>query len=152
MSGQRGTKSLLGEKQKIGVRMRPLSTLFLSTRMLAAAYAEDWPQWQGAHRNGEWNESGLIEKFPAEGAKILWRTPINLGYSGPSAVNGKVYVFDFTPNGDSAAEIGKRASIKGEERLLCLNAADGKPLWQHKYACEYTMDYPNGPRATPTEI
>src|SRR5579862_1857569 len=122
MSGQRGTKSLLGEKQKIGVRMRPLSTLFLSTLMLAAAYAEDWPQWQGAHRNGEWQESGLIEKFPEGGAKILWRTPVSLGYSGPAAVNGKVYVFDYTVKAHGEGATGSKAPrLQGDERILCLN-------------------------------
>jgi outer membrane protein assembly factor BamB len=42
-----------------------------------------------------------------------------------------------------------RGEIPGTERVLCLNEADGRLLWQHEYDCAYTMSYPAGPRATP---
>lgn len=129
--------------------MRHAILLYLVFAASGGIYGEDWPQWQGAHRNGEWHETGLLEKFPQDGAKILWRTPVGLGYSGPAVVNGKVYVFDYTiKNGGSAG--GKAPHLQGDERLLCLNAADGQQLWEYKYACEYNISYPNGPRATPT--
>ena len=38
--------------------------------------AADWPQWLGAERDGVWRETGLAEKFPTGGPKVLWRTPI----------------------------------------------------------------------------
>ncbi|MBI3409806.1 MAG: PQQ-like beta-propeller repeat protein [Planctomycetes bacterium] len=37
----------------------------------------------------------------------------------------------------------------GSERVLCLNAADGKILWKHEYDCDYGIGYPLGPRTTP---
>jgi len=37
-----------------------------------------------------------------------------------------------------------------QERVLCLDAATGKPLWQHAYAAVYKdLSYGNGPRSTP---
>ena len=38
----------------------------------------------------------------------------------------------------------------GNERVVCLNAADGKPVWTHSYDCLYAnVSYPTGPRTTP---
>jgi outer membrane protein assembly factor BamB len=42
-----------------------------------------------------------------------------------------------------------RGRIAGTERVLCLNEADGKILWQHEYDCPYTVSYASGPRVTP---
>jgi outer membrane protein assembly factor BamB len=115
--------------------------------------AEDWLQWLGTHRDSEWRETGLLEKFPDGGPKVVWRTPINVGYSGPAVADGKVYVFDYlVKDGGDALDQNKRGAIHGDERVLCLDEATGKPLWEYKYPCEYTIAYPGGPRATPTVI
>ncbi len=133
--------------------MRFLFLICVCAITLTTIRAEDWPQWQGVHRDGEWRESGLLEKFPEGGPKVLWRAPIGMGYAGPAVVNGKVYVFDYLLKaGDTANEAGKRSSIQGEERVLCLDEANGKPLWEYKYPCEYNIAYPGGPRPTPTVI
>src|SRR5207253_2074359 len=52
--------------------------------MAMPAYALDWPQWLGPNRDGVWRETGLLTRFPAGGPKVLWRTPIGTGYSGPA--------------------------------------------------------------------
>ncbi|HUV13779.1 MAG TPA: hypothetical protein VMY18_09040, partial [Acidobacteriota bacterium] len=52
--------------------------------------AEDWPEWRGKGRLGVWNETGILEKFPAAGLAVKWRTPIKSGYAGPSVSNGRV--------------------------------------------------------------
>ena len=46
------------------------------------SYADDWPQWLGPNRDGVWKEEGLLETFPKDGPKVLWKKPINPGYSG----------------------------------------------------------------------
>src|SRR5262245_55099987 len=90
------------------------------------AAADDWPQWLGPNRDDVWRESGIFEKFPAGGPKILWRTPIAGGYAGPAVSGGKVYVTDYVrASGDAKNDFGSRADLKGQERVLCLNAADG---------------------------
>ena len=52
------------------------------------AVAEDWPEWRGAGRQGVWNETGILEKFPDDGLKVRWRTPIRAGYAGPAVAGG----------------------------------------------------------------
>ena len=113
--------------------------------------AEDWPQWLGPQRDGVWRETGLIAKFPSSGLAVRWRTPIGGGYSGPAVADGKVYVMDrrLADGASNPANAFQRGTINGTERVLCLNEADGKILWQHEYDCLYDISYAGGPRVTP---
>jgi outer membrane protein assembly factor BamB len=113
--------------------------------------AADWPQWMGPQRDGVWREKGLVDKFPKGGPKVLWRTPLAAGYSGPAVVGDRVYVMDRerTLDADGKPRRPTRDGILGNERVLCLSAADGKLLWKHVYNCPYTVSYPTGPRTTP---
>jgi outer membrane protein assembly factor BamB len=116
-----------------------------------ASLADDWPQWMGPSRDGVWRETGILEKFPATGPKILWRTPISGGYAGPAVADGRVYVMDYVRTaGDAKPDPNARSEVKGKERVLCLDAADGKPIWKHEYDCPYKISYATGPRCTPT--
>jgi outer membrane protein assembly factor BamB len=111
----------------------------------------DWPQWFGPNRDGVWREDGLVAKFPAGGPPINWRTPIGSGYSGPAVAGGRVYVMDRERAKDAEGKPlrATRAGIPGNERILCLNAADGKLVWKYEYDCPYKVSYPSGPRTTP---
>jgi len=123
----------------------------LILQALVSLRADDWPQWLGANRDDVWHETGIALKFPAGGPKILWRTPIAGGYSGPVVAGGKVYVTDYLrTSGEAKNDFATRADLKGQERVLCLNAADGSIVWKHEYDCPYKISYPAGPRATPT--
>jgi outer membrane protein assembly factor BamB len=104
--------------------------------------AADWPQFRGPNRDGAWNETGILQTFPAEGLKISWRAPVGRGFSSPVVARGKVYVTDVQLTPPTA-----------KERVLCFDEANGKLLWTHQYAVDYpewAFD-PNsgGPRATP---
>jgi len=128
-------------------------TFFLASMSVPSlrTSADDWPQWMGPGRDNRWQEAGIIEEFPKEGAKILWRTPIAGGYSGPAVVAGRVYVTDYVRSeGEAKNDPGSRAELKGRERVLCLDAASGREIWKHEYDCPYKISYPAGPRATPT--
>src|SRR5689334_16409674 len=57
--------------------------------------AEDWPEYRGKGRTGMWNETGILDKFPEEGLKVLWRTPLKVGMTGPAVADGRIYVADF---------------------------------------------------------
>ena len=59
-----------------------------------AAQAKDWPQFRGPNRDSVWNETGILQTFPAAGLKIRWRAPIGAGHSSPVVVGGRVYVTD----------------------------------------------------------
>ncbi|SMP46293.1 PQQ-like domain-containing protein [Neorhodopirellula lusitana] len=115
------------------------------------ASAEDWSAWMGDAREGVYLDETIIEEIPGSGLPVLWRTPIAGGYAGPSVSNGKVYVFDFLKqSGEAFNDPGKRATLSGSERLICLDQETGKELWVHQYECPYSVSYPAGPRCTPT--
>jgi outer membrane protein assembly factor BamB len=114
--------------------------------------ADEWPQWLGPQRDGVWREAGIIEKFPADGPRVRWRTPVGSGYSGPAVAQGKVFVMDrqLAPGATRPDNPFAQTTIAGTERVLCLDESDGKILWKHDYECPYAISYPAGPRATPT--
>ena len=113
--------------------------------------AEDWPQWLGPNRDSVWRESGIVEKLPADGPPVCWRTPIGAGYSGPIVAGGRVYVTDRQLAKETSNPAGPPAggTAHGTERVLCLNEADGTILWQRAYECPYTMSFSAGPRVAP---
>ena len=129
------------------------SRLALCVLMISAPVllADDWPQWLGPNRDAIWRETGIVEKFPTNGPPILWRTSIGGGYAGPAVTKGCVYVTDrqLAPGVQNPADPFARGVIRGSERVLCLNEADGKVLWKHEYECPYSISYPAGPRTTP---
>lgn len=98
--------------------------------------AEDWPQWRGPRGDGTWRGPTLPDKWPDEGLKTVWRQAIGGGYAGVSIAGGRVYTLDLQED---------------NERVLCFDAATGKPVWQHVYRADYRdLTYNNGPRAAPT--
>ncbi len=113
--------------------------------------ADDWPQWLGPQRDGIWRETGIVKNFPTNGLKVRWRVPVGGGYSGPAVAKGRVYVMDrqLAKGATNPSNPFTRGEIPGTERVICLNEVDGKILWQHDYACPYTVSYAAGPRVTP---
>jgi len=85
-------------------------------------FATDWPQWRGPNRAAVWTESGIVEKLPNTGLKVLWRAPIALGYSSPVIAAGRVYLSD--------AEV-KKPIVR--ERVHCREADSGKVCWTYSY-------------------
>lgn len=105
-----------------------------------ATRADDWPQWRGPNRDGDWKETGIVESIPPGGLPVRWRARVLNGWSGPAVANGRVFVTDH-----------KYKSNPEVERVLSFDEATGTLLWSHEYPCPYgNMEYGNGPRATPT--
>ena len=134
--------------------MKPARTLIPLLIMLSIPcplFADDWPQWLGPERDSVWRESGIIEKFPGGGPPVLWRTGIGAGYAGPAVAKGLVYVADrqLSEGVSNPSDPFQRGIIRGTERVLCLNEADGKIVWKYEYDCPYTVSYPAGPRVAP---
>lgn len=118
-----------------------------------AAHADDWPQWRGPHRDGVWREEGIRSSLPAAGIAPRWRVEVGGGYSGPAVAGGKVYLMDHVRDGGVVAnDPSRRTTIDGKERVLCLDAADGRVVWTHEYDCPYEISYACGPRCTPTVV
>ncbi len=128
-----------------------LSWCLLVVVMGIPLQADDWPQWRGPLRDGQWRESGIRQSLPSDGLPARWRTEIGGGYSGPAVADGRVYLMDYLSDADDVANNpSQRTELAGRERVLCLDAADGKILWTHQYECPYAISYACGPRCTPT--
>ena len=118
----------------------PLIAIALLTPGLRA---DDWPQFRGANRDAVWNETGIMQTFPAEGLKIAWRAKVGNGLSSPVVAQGRVYLAD--------AEVKKP---NARENIRCLDEKTGQPVWT--FTCD--VAYPDwafdptqksGPNSTP---
>jgi outer membrane protein assembly factor BamB len=117
------------------------ATAAILVSLVLSLAAEDWPQWRGEGRRGVWKETGILERFPDDGLKRSWSSPIAHGYAGPAVAEGRVFVTDF--------RAGKGRD--GTERALCLDEGSGKLLWEREWPVNYAgLHYDLGPRTTPT--
>ena len=94
--------------------------------------ADDWPQWMGPNRDSVWRETGIIRSISAtSGLSIKWRAAVELGYSGPSVADNRVFVMDYLrSSGSLKNNPGDGTTLEGQERILCFSAHDGKKLWE----------------------
>lgn len=100
------------------------------------AFAQDWPQWRGANRDGKVTGFTAPQNWPQELTQ-KWKVTVGAGDATPALMGGKLYVF--TRQGQ-------------DEVALCLDAAGGKELWLDKYAAQAVTGaaarHP-GPRSSP---
>jgi outer membrane protein assembly factor BamB len=102
----------------------------------AAGADSDWPQWRGPQRDGISPDTGLLQQWPAQGPKQLWKIiSIGAGYSGVAVVDGKIFTM-----GD-----GPDASF-----IYALDEATGKQFWAAKVGKPGGGGGYAGPRCTPT--
>jgi len=112
--------------------------LFLLVCLPASAVAADWPQWRGPDRNDISRETGLLKDWPTDGPKLLWTyEDAGKGYSGPAVVGDKYLAL----GADNTSDF-----------VLCLDATNGKKLWQTTIGARVnnSPQYGEGPRCTPT--
>ena len=96
-------------------------------------------QWRGEHRNGMYNETGLLKEWPAKGPQLLWKYEgLGEGHTSVAIANEKIYlnsmqgdklvlyVFDMTGKLLTEKVIGKEwdKSHNGTRSSVCIN--DGK--------------------------
>jgi outer membrane protein assembly factor BamB len=128
-----------------------IAAVFLTAAFGTPAPADDWPQWMGPARDGVWRETGIIKSIPAAGLRPKWRAAVLGGYAGPAVAGGRVYLLDYERrDGETANAPNDRNVLAGRERVLCFDAATGRPVWKHEYDCPYEISYASGPRCTPT--
>jgi len=94
----------------------------------------DWPQFLGPNRNGISSESGLIESWPTDGPKVIWRVPGGVGMSGLAISRGRLFTL---------------IQKDGKQALIARNALTGDSVWERVLAPEYRNGMGNGPRGTP---
>ncbi len=118
----------------------------------SAAPADDWPQWLGPQRDGVYRETGVTTDFSKTPPKELWRVPVGGGYAGPAVAGGRVFVPDWVADDPAAAPANQfsNPALTGRERVRCLDANTGATLWEYAPQVTYKIQYPAGPRVTPT--
>ena len=94
-----------------------------------AVFADDWPQYRGADRNGVSKESGWLDLWPQQGPPIAWKASVGLGFSSIVVSKGKAVTVGFADDKDT---------------VFCFDAATGKELWKHSYPSELGDKYYEG--------
>ena len=128
------------------MRLTSIPVIMFAVALVAPLNAEDWAQWRGSDRLGVWEESGILESFPAAGLRVKWRAPVRSGFSGPAVADGRVFVLDWQE--DPASR-----TMDGTERAVAFDEETGELLWTHQWQTTYRMlmaSYAVGPRSTPT--
>jgi outer membrane protein assembly factor BamB len=135
-----GDKTLYGKPRfkldfwKITMKRKNFIPAFIVLALAASTYASDWPQWRGPARDGNSNEKGLLEKWPAEGPKMLWHTTgLGEGFSSIAISKGTIYT------------TGKFVKT---EYLFAMDMA-GKIKWKKESGRVTEKYYPEA-RSTPT--
>ena len=92
--------------------------IFLTLSILPAlARGENWPGWRGPRGDGTSAESGVPTTWSAT-ENVLWKTPLpGSGHASPIVWEDRLFV---------VASLDETA----ERVLICLDRADGSPLWQ----------------------
>jgi outer membrane protein assembly factor BamB len=108
-----------------------------SLGMAAGAVGADWPQWRGPNAEAKVSDFNAPQTWPKE-LKQQWNVTVGSGDATPALVDGKVYVF----------------SRQGADEITrCLDAKDGKTLWEAKYQPGVSVSGPAGqhpgPRSSP---
>jgi outer membrane protein assembly factor BamB len=102
----------------------------------SCALAQDWPQWRGPNRDAKASGFTAPQTWPKELTQ-KWKVTVGLGDATPALVGNKLYVF----------------ARDGEDEIIrCLDAANGKELWQEKYAAKAVSGPAaphGGPRSSP---
>src|SRR5262245_16650669 len=116
-----------------------LRLLFLLAGLLVIGVSvegADWPQFRGPNRDDVSKETGLLQRWPKDGPKLLWTyADAGIGYSGPAIIGNRLYCM----GGDGTNDF-----------VFCLDTQNGKKLWQTNIGPYFKNGYGDGPRGTPT--
>jgi outer membrane protein assembly factor BamB len=122
-------------KLKLNV-MRILSFTFLLLLIFIGGSAQDIAQWRGANRDGIYNETGLLKKWPDTGPKLLWHyDELGEGHTSAAVTSKGVYA---------------TGMIEGKGFVFAFNL-NGKLLWKKEYGAEWIESH-NGVRSTPLVV
>src|SRR3954464_786901 len=105
--------------------------------------SDSWLTFRGPQRTGVAPDKGLLDKWPEEGPKVVWKTAgAGRGFSGLAIVDGRIYTLGDAPS--TAAD--------EDEYLVCFDQADGKQLWKTKTGSAWKEGKPDwqSARSTPT--
>jgi outer membrane protein assembly factor BamB len=113
--------------------MRRLFFTILLSITWISLNAQETVQWRGKNRDGIYNETGLLKKWPDSGPKLLWH-------------------FDELGDGHTSAAVTDKGifttgMIDGKGFVFAFDLK-GKLLWKKEYGTEWAESH-NGVRSTP---
>ncbi|MEN3942680.1 PQQ-binding-like beta-propeller repeat protein [Prosthecobacter sp. SYSU 5D2] len=100
--------------------------LFPLLAITTFASAEDWPEFRGPSSQGQTAVTGLPTEWNPDFKKnILWKAPVpGIGWSSPVVVGDRIYLTSAVAAGGT-----DKPEVDRSLRTLCLQAADGKVVW-----------------------
>ena len=113
--------------------IRPLCLVAATAAFLAwPCLAADWPDWRGPLQDRHYDGPPLVTSFdPEAGTNVLWKNDEAGGISTPVIMRGKLFTL-----------VRHKPGTKEEaEKVLCLDAATGKKLWENVFNV-YLSDVP----------
>ena len=114
-----------------------LAALALTLHSAFGQQSRSWPQFLGPDRNGISSETGLLDHWPTDGPKEIWRVSGGVGMSGLAVSDGRLVTL---------------VQRDGEQLVVAHRAGNGQPLWQTAIAPAYKNQMGNGPRGAPTIV
>ncbi len=102
-----------------------------------AAASGDWPGFHGPSRDSICRDTGLLETWPEDGLKLLWKVEgLGGGFSSVSIADGRLFTM-----GDLASDDEMQSQF-----IIALDVKTGGRLW----ATPIGPGHDDGPRCTPT--
>lgn len=81
--------------------MKSISVVCIWLLLSTVLFAEDWPGFRGAKRDGVSTETGLATSWKPDGPPLLWTMKTaGVGYSGPAVVGNRLYSCGGRGDGD----------------------------------------------------
>lgn len=122
-------------KQRVIQLLSMLLLIGLCLPLYGGDEGEDsWAQFRGPARDGISNSKNLLQSWPDDGPREIWRKPLGTGFSG------------FAVDGDRFYTLFAEDST---EFLGCYNQADAEELWRFELGKMFVDEFGNGPRSTP---
>ncbi len=106
-------------------------------KMPAAKPARNyWTNFRGPSRDGRYDETAVLTKWPAGGPPLLWRQPIGGGYASFVVADGTAFTIE---------------QRRSQETVAAYNVETGRELWTNSWNAEFVESMGgDGPRTTPT--
>jgi outer membrane protein assembly factor BamB len=117
---------------KTALLIAAFSVLSVSPWLNSSSLAGDWLHWRGPQQTGSSTETNLPDKFSLDPkdpkSNLLWTVPYGCR-STPLIMGGKVYIINDDPAPPGVATGGEHEG----ERVMALDLATGKVLWEHRF-------------------
>jgi len=116
------------ESKKLIVKL--IICFFITTLV----FADNWPQWRGANRDGISSEKNLLKEWPEDGPKLIWAyEDLGAGFSSVAVSKGVIFT---------------TGEVDEKEAVFALDI-DGKLLWKTVYGPRWEDSF-QAMRSTPT--